>query len=143
VASIRYLGQSFPTEISAPNLDDVEKLSHQFRETHGRLYGFATNEPWELCALRCTISASRDNFSVGDKISGAAPSQPRKIMPCWFGGGDAVETTRYDRSKIASEQCVAGPAIIEDSCSTIVVPPGASATVNQTGHIQIDVGNSL
>ena len=143
VASIRYRGQSYATEIPGPNLDDIQVLSRQFRETHGRLYGFATDEPWELYALRCTISAPRDNLSVGNEIPSAPPSQPRKIVPCWFGVGDPVETPRYDRSKIASAQYIAGPAIIEDASSTIVVPPGASATANRTGHIQIDVGKAL
>ena len=143
VASIRYRGQSYATEIPAPNLDDTEVLGRQFRETHGRLYGFATEEPWELYALRCTISAPRDDLSVGNESDTAAPSQPRKITPCWFGGSGAVETLRYDRSKIASEQRVAGPAIIEDVWSTIVVPPGASATMDQLGHIQMDAGDAL
>ena len=143
VASIQYRGQSYATEIPAPNLDDTEVLSRQFRETHRRLYGFATDEPWELYALRCTISAPRDNLSVGNEIDAAAPSQPRKIMPCWFGGSDAVETPRYDRSKIASGQSIAGPTIIEDAWSTIVVPPGASATMDRSRHIQIDAGDTL
>jgi len=142
VVSMRYRGQSYAIEIPGPNLDDVQVLSCQFRETHRRLYGFATDDPWELYALRCTVTAPRSTPSVGNKLLSTTPSQPRKIVPCWFGDSHSVETPRHDRSKIVREQCIAGPAIIEDAWSTTVLPPGASATIDKWGHIQIDAGDT-
>lgn len=141
VASIRYHGQSYATEIPTQNLDNTEALGRQFRETHKRLYGFATDEPWELYALRCTISAPNNDIFGGNGLSSVAPGQPRKTVPCWFGGNDPMETSRYDRSKIAPKQRIDGPAIIEDSWSTIVLPPGASASIGKLGHIEIEVGD--
>ena len=142
VASIRYRGQSYAIEIPTQSLEDTEALSRQFQETHTRLYGFATDEPWELYALRCTISAPTNDIFIGAEIRSAAPGQPRKTAPCWFGGNDPVETARYERSQVGPEQRIAGPAIIEDAWSTIVLPPGASAVMGQLGHIEIDVGDS-
>lgn len=142
VASVRYSGQSYATEIAAPDLDHPENLGRQFQQTHDRLYGFATDEPWELFALRCTVSVPRDDTPAKHNTA-LTPGAPRNFEPCWFGGIDAVNTPRYDRSAVAPEQTIAGPAIIEDAWSTIVVPPGASATSDQAGHLHIDVGVAL
>ncbi len=141
VASIRYSGQSYATEIAAPALDDPDALGRQFQETHERLYGFATDESWELYALRCTVSVPRD-AAVAEHHAAATPGDPRHIAPCWFGGDTALDTPRYDRASVAPEQSIAGPAIIEDAWSTIVVPPGAAATADGSGHLHIDVGSA-
>ena len=139
VASVRYSGQSYATEIADPLLDDPGKLGEQFREIHARLYGFATDEPWELSALRCTVSVPRDT-AAATPIADISPGRPEKFGPCWFGGRDAVDTPRYGRAMIAPEQRISGPAIIEDAWSTIVVPPGASVAADRLDHLHIDVG---
>lgn len=137
VASIRYSGQSYATEIPAPRLDDPGALGRQFREAHDRLYGFATDEPWELYALRCTVSVPRAGRPVVGTVS-TVPGDPRSSAPCWFEGSGEVETPRYDRNAVASGQTIAGPAIVEDAWSTVVVPPGAAATADSSGHLHID-----
>lgn len=139
VASVRYSGQSYATEIAAPDLDHPENLGHQFQQTHKRLYGFATDEPWELFALRCTVLVPRDG-TPAEQSAATTPGAPRNLKPCWFGSTKAINTPRYDRSTVAPKQTIAGPAIIEDAWSTIVVPPGASATSDPAGHLHIDVG---
>ncbi|MDD9902695.1 MAG: hydantoinase/oxoprolinase family protein [Rhodospirillaceae bacterium] len=141
VASIRYSGQSYATEITNPALEDPQSLGRQFREIHHRLYGFATEEAWELYALRCTVSLPRE-VAVDTRTPHRDPAQPSTSAPCWFGGRDPVDTPRYDRTAVAPGQGIAGPAIIEDSWSTTVVPPGAAATVDPQGHLLIDVGEA-
>ncbi len=140
-ASIRYICHSYATEIATPALNAPDALGRQFQETHERLYGFATDEPWELYALRCTVSVPSEDEPVGHNIN-LVPGGPRKTAPCWFGASAAIDTPRYDRAAIAPDQPIAGPAIVEDAWSTIVVPPGASATSDQSGHLHIDVGDT-
>jgi N-methylhydantoinase A len=139
VASIRYSGQSYATEIVEPRLEDSKSLGQQFRDTHQRLYGFATDEPWELFALRSTVTSPRE-IQVDAAVAEKGPGNPTRIAPCWFGGAAAADTSRYDRNGIAAGQHVSGPAVIEDSWSTIVVPPGAVASADDLGHLHIDVG---
>ncbi len=141
VASVRYSGQSYATEITTPELEDPDALGRQFQETHERLYGFATDEVWELYALRCTVSVPREG-SPASTLAASAQGTPQKTESCWFGGEQAVDTLRYDRAAVATDQKIAGPAIIEDAWSTIVVPPGASAKPDQFGHLHIDVGSA-
>lgn len=141
VASIRYSGQSYATEVSDPILDDPETLGQQFREIHERLYGFATDEAWELFALRCTVSAPRE-VAADTYTAHREPLMPSSSAPCWFGDPDPADTPRYDRTTVAPSHCIPGPAIIEDAWSTTVVPPGAVVTVNPQGHLLIDVGEA-
>ncbi len=139
VASVRYSGQSYATEIAEPRLDDPETLGTQFREIHDRLYGFATDEPWELFALRCTVSAPR-GVAIDARPTETETGQSAKSAPCWFGNAEPVDTPRYDRETIGTGRNIAGPAIIEDSWSTIVVPPGAVAAADGNGHLHIETG---
>ena len=139
VASVRYSGQSYATEITEPRLSEQDALGAQFREIHSRLYGFATDEPWELFALRCTVSVPR-GIAIDAQSAETETGQPTKIAPCWFGGEEPIDTPRYDRETIGSGQNIAGPAIIEDSWSTIVVPPGAVASADGSGHLHIEAG---
>lgn len=141
VASVRYSGQSYATEVTGPRLDDPAILGDQFRDIHQRLYGFATDEPWELYALRCTVSVPRE-VPIGSQRAELHPPQPAATAPCWFGGEAPVDTPRYDRSLLPPEFRIDGAAIIEDDWSTIVVPPGAAATVDASGHLHIDVGEA-
>ena len=46
-----------------------------------------------------------------------------------------VETTVYDRTKLAVGDTLAGPAIIEDADSTLIVGPGAAVDIAATGNI--------
>ena len=63
VASIRYVGQSSSVEIADPNLTDPASLGKAFRAKHTHLYGFETNEPWQVIALvsprRCRAAVFR------------------------------------------------------------------------------------
>jgi N-methylhydantoinase A len=50
-----------------------------------------------------------------------------------------IKTSIYDRSRLLLGARIKGPAIVEESNSTTVIPPGASAVVDQYGSIIIEV----
>jgi N-methylhydantoinase A len=52
---------------------------------------------------------------------------------------DAVDTPVYDRSTLPAGARVAGPAIIEQLDSTVVVPPGVVAQIDEHLIIRMDV----
>ena len=140
IALVRYSGQSYAVEIHAPSLDDPRILGEQFREQHRKLYGFATEDQWELVAVRMTITAERQNRMPKLDIEPTGQTDARVTAECWFQEKRPVLTPRFDRTALGVAQELAGPAIVEDSWSTVVLPPGANLTVDPTGHILIDVG---
>jgi len=143
VAAIRYSGQSYAVEVTSPALDDAQRLGEQFRARHETLYGFASDEPWELVTLRVTLTAPRRARPdlTGERHEhlddNSAPTSS-----CWFDAGGPRETRRYARDALHKGSIVHGPAIVEDAWSTVVLPPGASLDVDGFGHLHIDVGEA-
>ena len=142
-AAIRYSGQSYAVEVTEPALADMQRLGEQFRARHETLYGFATDEAWELVTLRVTLTAPQ---RARPKLEGGAPGQlddgPVRTSACWFDAGGPRETRRLSRDGLREGSIVHGPAIIEDAWSTVVLPPGANLNVDGFGHLHIDVGEA-
>jgi N-methylhydantoinase A len=53
--------------------------------------------------------------------------------------GEYVETEIYERERLGAGATIDGPAIVEQMDSTVVVPPAATAAVDDTGNIIITV----
>ncbi len=140
VAAIRYSGQSYAVEVRDPAFDRLDALGRQFRERHEAQYGFATDEPWELTAIRMRLSAPPTNNLPGIGGNGGASAVPAADGKCWFEDIGEVATPRIDRDALCEGQRIDGPAVIEDAWSTIVLPPGAELVVDASGNLHIDVG---
>ena len=140
VAAIRYSGQSYAVEVRDPAFGQPDRLGRQFQDQHEAQYGFATNEPWELVALRMRLAAPRARHiprNVDDSGRGEGPAAGGT---CWFEDVGEVATPRHDRDALSEGQRIAGPAVIEDAWSTIVLPPGSELMVDAVGNLHIDVG---
>ncbi|MGE0651911.1 MAG: hydantoinase/oxoprolinase family protein [Alphaproteobacteria bacterium] len=137
VAAVRYAGQSYALEVADPVLDEPGLLGRAFLALHERLYGFATDEPWQLEALRVRSVAPRGAAAVSGAVLAGAGAVPPRISHCIFSGRGGLPTPRFDRARVGAGHDIAGPAIVEDANSTIVVPPGATAVLDPTGHLHI------
>ncbi len=141
VAGVRYSGQSYAVEVSEPALDEPAALGRAFREQHAQLYGFATDEPWELVSLRVTVSVPRPADATA--LRPAAPAEVgKRDTECLFGPEGRLATPRLARRSLGHGHNLEGPAIVEDDWSTIVLPPGAALRADDSGHLHIDVGGT-
>ena len=143
VASIRYRGQSYAIEIAGAPLDDRARLTLEFLDRHRALYGFATEEPWELVSIRMRASAPRSNGA--DRSAAPCPTAepaPIRTLDCTFGSEGPIATPRYARADVNAGHTLAGPVVVEDAWSTVVVPPGAALTADGAGHLHIATGVS-
>ena len=140
-AAIRYRGQSYAIEIADARLDDPAHMNRAFQDRHRALYGFATGEPWELVSIRLRVSAPRAGDAHRPAAAGAtADPVPARTLPCTFEAGRPIMTPRFARAGLIASRPVAGPAVVEDAWSTVVVPPGATLTAGETGHLHIATG---
>lgn len=136
---IRYREQSDTVEVPLAAPYDPHAIAIAFKSIHQRLYGFATDEPWDLDTLRVTVSApSGRPLAPAQGIVGASGAKMVRTAQCWFENGGAMTTAFYDRDALAVEARVRGPAVIEDPWSTVVIPPGAVAWVDAHHNLQID-----
>ena len=140
IASVRYSGQSYAIEIAEADLRDPARLGRAFMERHQALYGFATEEPWELVSIRMRVSAPRNGEVYSPATKANEPPSPTKTLPCTFESGGPVPTPRYDRAGLGPDSPLEGPVIVDDAWSTVVVPPGATLTADDAGHLHIATG---
>jgi N-methylhydantoinase A len=55
----------------------------------------------------------------------------------WF-QGQAAKTQIYERGSLVKDQVITGPAIVEQLDTTIVIPPGFQAAVEDLGNLIIE-----
>lgn len=141
IALIRYAGQSDTVEVGFDLPCDPATLGKDFRAQHQKLYGFATDEPWQFETLRVTVTAPSKS-DIGDLHERVLEetTNPISVDECWFDASGPVSTRRFERGALPVGWDVEGPAIIEDNWSTIVAPPGATAVLDPSGHLIIDTG---
>ena len=139
VALLHYAGQSYDVPVADADLDDVHELGRQFHAAHEALFGFFTDEPWELSAIRTTLTdmAAKDIATNAETRSGDPMIGTRAST---FRQGGTQPTAIFDRGRLPVGTSMAGPAIIEDEWSTIIVPPHDRFEVDGLGHIHIEVG---
>ena len=140
VASIRDRGQSYGIEVAGAIFDDPGRLGRDFWDRHRALYGFATEDPWELVSIRVRVSAPRNGMTYPPVVKTIEAPSPIKTSPCTFEFAGRVPTPRYDRVSLIADSMLSGPVIVYDAWSTVVVPPGATLTADADGHLHIATG---
>lgn len=135
-ALVRYVGQSYSVEVPYHYPAEVATLTRDFRAMHEQLYGFSTEEEWELEAIRVTASAAALPLNVQPLPQPARTTlMPLSVGSCWFTAECAVKTPRYRRDELTLHARVEGPAIVEDDWSTITLPPSVALEATSGGHL--------
>jgi N-methylhydantoinase A len=141
-ADVRYAGQEHTITVPLETgwVEDGGALVHGLRERfvtlHRQLYGHGeADPPLELVTVRCRAVGRVGNPRFADWPVRAA-AEPRAERPVYFRRtGGFVDAPVYDRERLAVGQAVAGPAVVEEWTSTIVVPPGWSAAADRLGNV--------
>jgi N-methylhydantoinase A len=130
-ADLRFVGQSFELTVPVDDEFDAERVAERFRNAHESAYGYVMDDPIELVNVRVTSVVARDSPSVRYRTTGDAKKGRREAF---FDDG-FHETPVFDRTGLGESDSVAGPCILEQNESTVVVPPGWSGTVNSDGTL--------
>lgn len=140
VGLIRYAGQSDTVEVPMAEPFVVADLAPLFTTIHQRLYGFATDEPWELDTVRviASVQPAQPLSSVRESRDGSSV-EPKRTAECWFADYGAARVPFYERSALPTEWRMQGPVVIEDAWSTVVVEPASVAWLDSCGHLQIEL----
>lgn len=114
VYEMRYSGQAFELPVKA----QYEDLGAAFHSDHEERFGFSEREASiELVTVRVGVSAP-----AGEERTPSAetPATASTTRTAWFGGD------RFDAAVVLGSPAepIPGPALIEQSQTTIVVPPG-------------------
>ena len=133
---MRYIGQFHEVEVDVDggdfNSDCLVKATEDFSAKHNELFTFAM--PWkgvELLTLRVKATTPNAPIKLPEIPSGGLDASPAKksVRPCYFGDG-FVDVQVYDGSKLAADNEISGPAIIEETTTTVVIPENYECLVN-------------
>ena len=137
-AMLRFGGQLEDLVVAAPvrRLDtaaDLEALLEAFRTQYVRRFGAGalfTGSGYEIfeLGLRAAMPMPKPVLPERPARDGRPVALEDRSRSCWFDEGWVqADVVAYD--SFFAGDAVAGPAIIEDPKTTIVVPPGATATM--------------
>ena len=139
---MRYLGQWRAMSIDVgTNITSLDAAVAQFHEEHGREHNYSRPDaPVEIYRLTVTATGETPKAEFAEHERDLSPPEPVGERDVVFDEEPkAIMTPVYDRDKLKAGAVVAGPAIIEQLDSTILVPPGYKADVIPSLTIVIDV----
>jgi len=138
-ADFRYVGQEYQINCDMPaGRADKAAVRAGFDKAYLRQYGHANPEARiEIVTTRAMGIGRLDRPGLIASRAAAAP--PRRRRKVQF-AGKPVTTAIVDRAGIKRGAGVRGPAIIEESTATTIVPPGWQVAIAAGGHMLITRG---
>ncbi len=134
---VRYVGQSFELPVRAPGDARVEVVRERFEDAHEQRYGYRDPEgALEIVNLHVTATVERAHRESRPARPARAATGRRSTRSADF-AGRRVDAAVLGGPPEAGER-LAGPAILELEESTVVVPPGWSATSDAAGAVLLD-----
>jgi 5-oxoprolinase (ATP-hydrolysing) len=136
---LRYVGVEASINVPQPVHGDYLK---RYEEMHQQLYGYRhTGRGIEIVNARVEVVGR-----MPEPPDDAAPLVPRRPHPAnrtrtWFDGHEH-DTAVFLRDGLHPGDEIAGPAIICEPSSTVVVDPSCTAKVLARGEVLIEVGSN-
>ncbi len=135
---MRYLGQSWELNVNlAAGVAMVEQVVAAFAEVHDRRFGHRSGGAAEIVNFRLS-AIGRVQKPELPPLAQASPRREAQIgiRDVYFGTA-FHRTPVYRRDALVLDQTIAGPAVVEESGSLVIVPPGWSATVLRHGELML------
>lgn len=146
-ADCRYVGQGYELRVPVPGgrLTDesMARFWDDFNRLHKEEYGhFFPGNPIELVNIRVVAHGRLPKMPEVPPPAGGSIEEARlDVSPVYFdtGGLRAYDTPFYERARLPVGARLDGPAVLLQTDSTAVVPPGASVEVLASGDLLIRV----
>jgi N-methylhydantoinase A len=136
----RYARQSYelsvPVASGAIGAATLAQIAAAFHDLHRRTYGHDNrSEPVQIVNVRLTAIGAIPPLAVRDRPAPPGTDAVKARRRLWFRDAGAVEAVVYDRARMPAGLTARGPAVIESLESTILVPPGWQARMNDEGFV--------
>ena len=121
--------------------DRIQEIRSAFETEYEREYTYRLDAPVEMVGIHVTATVRVGRAEIKEQELGppspkGARKSSRKVD---FAQEGAFEAAIYDGSKLRPGMRFAGPAIVEDPASTVVVHRGNQAQVDGFGNIVIHI----
>lgn len=148
-ADCRYVGQGYELRVPLPDsrLDEesIGRVWERMHELHRSEYGHAFPEnPIELVNLRISGVGRTPKINRvplgGERGLDAARLKEDSVHFVKKGGSlEAMPTVFYDRNRLPVGERIEGPAVILQSDTTTVLPPGTSSVLEESGNLIVEL----
>jgi N-methylhydantoinase A len=144
---VRYVGQHHEVTIQIPHGEAIAEghlagIAESFHRAHERLYTYASPENLlEVMNLRVTAVGAVDKTGLnrkglGGEEAGGARKGERRVYFAETAGFRAVPV--YERDRLSPGNRLAGPAVVEERITTVVVHPGWSLRVDEYENLVLE-----
>ncbi|MBM3490197.1 MAG: hydantoinase/oxoprolinase family protein [Alphaproteobacteria bacterium] len=142
-AGMRYLGQSWELSVEVPPaIASLPALEAAFGEVHDRRFGHKSGGNMEVVSFRVAAIGEVAKPSLPDwTVGGTLVDALQARRPVFFAGAFA-DAPVYQRDRLPKAARIGGPAVIEESGSTTVLPVGWHASVLQYGDLLVERGET-
>ena len=143
---VRYLGQHH--EITVPWLTeeadelDLHGVAKRFHDAHDRLYGYSLPETaLELVNVRVVATGLTPKTAPAAPPRGDATGAARGRRPMWIAADEAFVTVPvWDGDVLGAGATLDGPAIVQLTTTTVIVPPEWHLEVDALGSFFMEQG---
>jgi N-methylhydantoinase A len=141
---MRYTGQEHSVGVRLPAEVGSEparaEIKRRFDEAHELRYSHsAADEPAELVSLRVSAVGRLSKPAFAEiAAGGTVPSEAarRGDRDVVFAGQE-LSVPVFDRERLLAGNVIVGPAVVEETASTTILPPGWTLTVNRYGQLDM------
>ena len=146
-AEMRYLGQGHEIQVAVPggrlSPDSLTELVAAFETEYRRLYNrLCADVPIEALNWRLSVAGPRPTLRAEwvAPVRGGSGLALKGRRPVYLPeSGDFVSCPVYDRYRLAAGAELAGPAIVEERESTVVVGPEGHVTVDPHLNLVVEI----
>ncbi len=143
-AGLCYPGQNFDLQVPVPPGDvNLTTLANAFHDLHerDRGYAFRSAQP-QLRQVRVVTTGPTDKPEQPANVGNSnAESAVKGRRSAYFGdaaSGGFLDATVYDGPALAAGSRIAGPALVEEPFTVVVVGPGQSLTLDEHGTYHLE-----
>jgi N-methylhydantoinase A len=139
---VRYIGQWHELTLGVALPLEVGAVATAFHAEHDRLFGHASPDAAiELLALRVSAVGHTEKPELGTAPAGSGAGASAGERPAWDPEARAlVPTPVWDGRRLTTASTLDGPAIVELSSTTIVVPRAFTLDVDAYGAFVVHSG---
>lgn len=138
---LRYAGQSYDLRVQAPEGKPTTALREAFDTQHQEAYGHVSDQPVETMTYRLTVTIDTDKLATDSMAADRqrVQTQPDSHRQVYF-GDRYHDVPVYERSRLGARAEFEGPAIVEQTDTTVVVEPGMTASLDEFDNLVLETG---
>lgn len=143
---LHYTGQLWSVRAPVDGALDAAAIRGAFEAEYQRLYGHVQPDGVIMtAAIRLTASAATGTTTKQAEAGArrTAPLRPAEARPVWHAGPGWIDTPVYVGAELTPGDEIAGPAIIEERTTTVLLGPDDRLTVDPFENFTIEIATAV